>query len=118
MPRIFIARTVVNPIIALLLVLSGTVVAAPATRPATSPTTKPASSQPLAANPTATQPAAHKLSAAEARALEKKVLELTRKSIDLLKKNKVSEAEPVLKERFCSTRRTSPTCTTTPAFWP
>lgn len=72
------------------------VVAAPTTLPATRPTTQPSATTPTTRP--ATQPAEPKLSPAETRALEKKVLDLTRKSIELLKKNKLAEAEPVLKE--------------------
>ena len=97
-------RSAITGIVALLLALSSPVVAAPATGPAAAPsaTTRPAATQPSATKPTVTrpgtQPVEPKLSSAEAKALEKKVLDLTRKSIDLLKKNKIAEAEPVLKE--------------------
>ena len=75
-------RTILSVLPLLVGLTVGLAFAAPAARPV----------GPSATRPAATQPSA------EAKAERKKVIALTRRSIQLLQKNKLDEAEPVLKE--------------------
>src|SRR3954451_14931734 len=77
-----------------LLSLSPLASGAPATAPSTAPSTKPATTRLIAKAPT-TGPTTKAL---DERAKKRKLLELTRKSIDLLQNKKYAQAETLLAE--------------------